>query len=211
MIGHLRDHWVSNTAVYEYAHEIFPSGCLFRLPSCSSLAGVREHLCELAGNTQVLIVAFFFSQPIPTSTMESFTVAVIGRSAVGKSSFIQRVLGLPRPPISNTSSVGFVVDQVAHMVTLLEIDLASFELNSSQPISWPKQINGNIVPKVDASLILYNVVDQASIRGLSQMIGMRHKRDSFSPGWCRQVPCADPHASRPHEPWPPRGPRRLQV
>ncbi|EQK99480.1 Ras guanine nucleotide exchange factor [Ophiocordyceps sinensis CO18] len=102
--------------------------------------------------------------------MESFTVAVIGRSAVGKSSFIQRVLGLPRPPISNTSSVGFVVDQVAHMVTLLEIDLASFELNSSQPISWPKQINGNIVPKVDASLILYNVVDQASIRGLSQMI-----------------------------------------
>ncbi|KAM4060029.1 rasGEF domain-containing protein [Hirsutella rhossiliensis] len=102
--------------------------------------------------------------------MESFNIAVIGGSAVGKSSFIQRVLGLPRPPISNASTVRLVVDNVAHSVTLLELDLASFELNSPQPISWPKQINGHIVPKVDASLVLYDVVNQESMRGLPQII-----------------------------------------
>lgn len=113
--------------------------------------------------------------------MESFNIAVIGGSAVGKSSFIQRVLGLPRAPISNASSVRLVIDNVTHSVTLLELDVASFELHSPQPLSWPKQINGHIVPKVDACLILYDVVNQESMRGLSQMIGTRHCMVPASP------------------------------
>ncbi|KJZ71122.1 hypothetical protein HIM_09476 [Hirsutella minnesotensis 3608] len=110
-------------------------------------------------------------QPIALK-MESFNIAVIGGPAVGKSSLIQSVLGLARPPITNTSSVRMVVDNVTHAVTLLELDFASFELNSPQPISWPKQIDGHIVPRFDASLILYDVLDQESIRGLSQMIAV---------------------------------------
>ena len=56
--------------------------------------------------------------------MESYNVAVIGASAVGKSTLIQRVFTLPRPPISNASTVRQVVDNVPIMVTLLELDLA---------------------------------------------------------------------------------------
>lgn len=103
--------------------------------------------------------------------METFNIAIIGAAGVGKSSFVQRVLGLSRPPISNASSVRIVVDNVTHMVTLLELDLEHFELSPSQPIQWPKQINGHIVPRVDAALILYDVVSKESILGLPQTLG----------------------------------------
>jgi GTPase SAR1 family protein len=103
--------------------------------------------------------------------MESFNIAVIGATGVGKSSFVQRVLGLQRPSMSNTSSVRMTVDNLTHFVTLLELDLEYFELSPSQPIQWPKQMNGHIVPRVDAALILYDVLDKESIRDLPQTVG----------------------------------------
>lgn len=103
--------------------------------------------------------------------METFNIAVIGSAGVGKSSFIQKTLGLSRPPISNASSVRMVVDNVTHMITLLELDLEHFELSPSQPIQWPKQINGHIVPRVDAALILYDVMNPETLRELPQTLG----------------------------------------
>lgn len=109
-------------------------------------------------------------QPVPSS-METYNVAIIGTSGVGKSSFIQKVLGLSRPPISNASSVRMVVDNITHMITLLELDLEHFELSPTAPIQWPKQINGHIVPRVDAALILYDVMNQETILDLPQTLG----------------------------------------
>lgn len=103
--------------------------------------------------------------------MESFNIAVIGATGVGKSSFVQRVLGLQRPSMSNTSSVRMAVDNLTHFVTLLELDLEYFELSPTQPIQWPKQMNGHIVPRVDAALILYDVMEKESIRDLPQTVG----------------------------------------
>jgi len=98
--------------------------------------------------------------------MESYNVAVIGASAVGKSTLIQRVFTLPRPPISNASTVRQVVDNVPIMVTLLELDLDHFEFSPPEAIQWPKQINGHIIPRVDSALILYDVTDKRSLRQL---------------------------------------------
>lgn len=115
--------------------------------------------------------------------METFNIAIIGAAGVGKSSFVQRVLGLIRPPISNASSVRIVVDNVTHTVTLLELDLEHFELSSTQPIQWPKQINGHIVPRVDAALILYDVMNKESIRGLPQTLGRPISMPPFHPSF----------------------------
>ncbi|KAK0386412.1 hypothetical protein NLU13_6249 [Sarocladium strictum] len=101
-----------------------------------------------------------------SAAMESFNIAVIGAEGVGKSSFVQRVLGLQRPSISNTSSVRMAVDNLTHFITLLELDLEYFELSPDQPIQWPKQMNGHIVPRVDGALILYDVMQKESIRDL---------------------------------------------
>ncbi|KAM0440786.1 hypothetical protein ACHAPT_000087 [Fusarium lateritium] len=113
----------------------------------------------------------------PTAMEAGFNIAVIGSTGVGKSSFVQRVLGLSRPPISNASSVRMLVDNISHVITLLELDLEYFELNPSQPIQWPKQINGHIVPRVDAALILYDVTNHESVRELPQTLAHRREEN----------------------------------
>jgi GTPase SAR1 family protein len=105
--------------------------------------------------------------------MDSYTIAVIGSAGAGKSTFIQRVLGLARRPISNSSSTRLAIDGVTYAVSLFELDLENFDqAASSQTIQWPKQINGHIVPKPDAALVLYDVMDQDSIRRLPKAMSM---------------------------------------
>lgn len=116
--------------------------------------------------------------------MESYNIAIIGADDVGKSSFVQRALDLACPPATNPSSVRMAVDNVTHMVTLFELELEHFELDPCQPIQWPKQVNGHIVPRLDAALVLYDVMSRNSIRELPQMVGMcrslRHKPRSHN-------------------------------
>jgi hypothetical protein len=63
------------------------------------------------------------------------------------------------------------IDNVMHMVMLLELDLEHFALDPELPIQWPKQINGHIMPRVDAALILYDVMNRASVAELPQTMG----------------------------------------
>lgn len=112
-------------------------------------------------------------QTQPVTKMESYCIAVLGANGVGKSSFIYRVLGLARRPTGHTSTVRMVVDNVTHTITLFELDLEHFDLNASQPIQWPKQISGHIVPRIDAALILYDVTDPDSIRFLPQAMSTK--------------------------------------
>ncbi|KAJ4153889.1 hypothetical protein LMH87_010356 [Akanthomyces muscarius] len=103
------------------------------------------------------------------ASMESYTIAVIGSAGAGKSTFIQKVLGLSRPPIGSSASVRLVVDNITQGVSLFELDLENFDQTaSSQTMQWPKQINGHIVPRPDAALLLYDVTTPESVRPLPQ-------------------------------------------
>lgn len=103
--------------------------------------------------------------------MASLNIAIIGATGVGKSAFIECVMGLSRPPITNASQARKLVDGVPYLVTLLELDLEHFELNPALPIQWPRQINGQIVPRVDGALILYDVTARDSLRELPKTLG----------------------------------------
>jgi hypothetical protein len=98
--------------------------------------------------------------------MDPINIAIIGANGVGKSSFVQRVLRTPRPPNFNVTYSRHDVDGVSRHVTLVELDLEGFEVDSSQPIQWPKQIGGQLVPRMDGALILYDVTNKESIRDL---------------------------------------------
>lgn len=100
------------------------------------------------------------------STMDTINIAVIGADGVGKSSFVQRALKLARLPASNIAAVRIEVDGVPHVVTLVELDLESFDVSHGQEIHWPKQINGHMVPSFDGAMVLYDVMNKDSIREL---------------------------------------------
>jgi hypothetical protein len=73
--------------------------------------------------------------------------------------------------MSNASNKAMVVDNITYAVTLLELDLEYFDMSPSQPIQWPKQINGHIIPRVDGALILYDITNRESIVELPQTLG----------------------------------------
>jgi len=102
--------------------------------------------------------------------MSDINVAIIGSAGVGKSTLIQRALGLRTLPTSIASSLRMSVDNVVYTVSLIELDLEFFEINPERRIQWPKQINGHIVPRMDGALLLYDVMNRESITELPQTL-----------------------------------------
>lgn len=106
-----------------------------------------------------------------SSGMENVNIAVIGAAGVGKSTLIQRALGLRALPTAVASSLKMSVDNVVYTVSMIELDLESFDFNpDSKFVQWPKQINGQIVPRMDGALILYDVMNRESILDLPQTL-----------------------------------------
>ncbi|KAL2185171.1 ras GEF [Thermothelomyces heterothallicus CBS 203.75] len=96
--------------------------------------------------------------------MEPINIAVIGAVGVGKSTFIQHLRRTPRPSSSNITTLRHELDGASHLVTLVELDLEGIELDPNQPVHWPKQIGGHSVPRMDGAMILYDAVNEASMR-----------------------------------------------
>lgn len=102
--------------------------------------------------------------------MADINIAVIGSGGVGKSTFIQGALGLRSLPNSITSSLRMSVDNIVYTVSLVELELESFDIAQDRRIEWPKQINGHIVPRMDGALLLYDVMNRDSIAALPQAL-----------------------------------------
>jgi hypothetical protein len=140
----------------------------------SASYSTNTHEDDTVGDTQVWKKAGASSTQAKTalhSGMENINIAVIGAAGVGKSTLIQRALGLRSLPTAVVSSLKMSVDKVVYMVSLIELELESFDFNpDSRHVQWPKQINGQIVPRMDGALILYDVMNRDSIVDLPQTL-----------------------------------------
>lgn len=109
---------------------------------------------------------------LPLRTMDTINIAIIGANGVGKSAFMQRALKLAQPP----SQQGFLIfnwteaDGTQHAVHMFEVDLEAFDLEMNQPIRWPRQANGQMAPRVDGTMVLYDVMNKDSINLLPQTL-----------------------------------------
>lgn len=104
-------------------------------------------------------------------TMEPINIAVIGAEGVGKTTFIQQLRRTPRSSNPNITTSRHDVDGTPYLVTLVELDLEGIELDPNQPVHWPKQIGGHMVPRMDGALILYDAVNEESMREVPPIIG----------------------------------------
>ncbi|KAL2282027.1 hypothetical protein FJTKL_11107 [Diaporthe vaccinii] len=103
--------------------------------------------------------------------MDTINIAIIGANGVGKSAFLQQALKMSRP--ANMGVVTFnwtEPDGSQHTVNMFEVDLEAFDLGMNEPIRWPKQANGVLAPRIDGTLVLYDVMNKDSITPLPQTI-----------------------------------------
>jgi len=65
------------------------------------------------------------------------------------------------------------VDHIAYTVSLIELDLESFDVPSNGRIQFPKQIDGlYILPRMDGALILYDVMNRGSTKDVVEVLSM---------------------------------------
>jgi hypothetical protein len=113
--------------------------------------------------------------------MEPINIAVIGAEGVGKSTFIQQLRHAPRPSTLNITTSRHTVDGTPYLVTLVELDLEGIELDPNQPVHWPKQIGGHMVPRMDGAMILYDAVKEDSMREVPPIMGESAHIESNAP------------------------------
>lgn len=102
--------------------------------------------------------------------MADIHIAVMGAARVGKTTLIQRALGLRAVPTAIASSARISVDRVEHTVSLVELALESCEVSGEGQIRWPTQMDGYTVPRLDGALLLYDVMSRESILELPQTL-----------------------------------------
>ena len=116
--------------------------------------------------------------------MEPINIAIIGAVGVGKSTFIQHLRRAPRPSASNITALRHELDGASYLVTLVELDLEGIELDPDQPVHWPKQIGGHSVPRMDGALILYDAVNEGTMREVPPIMGESLSRTNASSDTC---------------------------
>lgn len=110
----------------------------------------------------------------PIITMDTIIIAVIGANGVGKSAFMQRALKLSQPPNHGVNFNWTEADGNQHSVHTFEVDLEAFDLEMNEPIRWPRQANGQMSPRVDGTMVLYDVTSKESIKLLPQTLCASH-------------------------------------
>lgn len=102
--------------------------------------------------------------------MDTINIAIIGANGVGKSAFLQQALKMSRPANQVVTFNWTEPDGSQHTVNMFEVDLEAFDLGMDEPIRWPKQANGMLTPRIDGTLVLYDVMNKDSIASLPQTI-----------------------------------------
>jgi energy-coupling factor transporter ATP-binding protein EcfA2 len=103
--------------------------------------------------------------------MESINIAVIGAEGVGKSTFIRHLCRTHIPSAPNITKMRHELDGAPYLVTLVELDLEGIELDPNQPVHWPKQIGGHRLPCMDGALILYDAMNEETMREVPPIMG----------------------------------------
>lgn len=103
--------------------------------------------------------------------MDTINIAILGANGVGKSAFLQQALKMSRPANQGVVTFNWTEpDGSQHTVNMFEVDLEAFDLGMNEPIRWPKQANGMLAPRIDGTLVLYDVMNKDSIIPLPQTI-----------------------------------------
>lgn len=105
------------------------------------------------------------SEPMP-----EINIAVIGAKSVGKSTFVQKALDLPRLPPSKAAERKIPIDGSVYLVRLLELPIVDVEIDEDDTVEWPDHIEDKMMPIVHGAIALYDVQDRGSFQDIPDVL-----------------------------------------
>ena len=105
-----------------------------------------------------------------SEALPEINIAVIGAEGVGKSTFVQKALGLPQLPHSQAAERNIHVDGNLYLVRLLEMPIDDVDIDDDDTVTWPDTIADKLTPKVDGAIALYNVQDKETFEDIPEVL-----------------------------------------
>lgn len=96
---------------------------------------------------------------------------MVGAPGVGKSTFVQKALGLPSLPQSQAAERKIPQDGGSYLVRLLEVPIDDVDFDDDDnTLVWPDTIANKVMPEVDGAITLYDVQDKNSFEDIPRVL-----------------------------------------
>ncbi|KAI9718219.1 MAG: hypothetical protein M1812_004209 [Candelaria pacifica] len=143
----------------------------------SQLPNDSKHISDQKGATDRLSEGTTPAPEKEGEAMREITIALLGATGVGKSTFIARALDLRQAPEVAVSSRKMLIDGVVYNVRLLKIAPGTVEIKNDRTIRWPKALDAKVMPSVDGVLTLYDVTNDSSTDKIPELMSAFRKAD----------------------------------
>ena len=111
-----------------------------------------------------------YTQPQSIHQPREITVAVLGESMTGKSTFIQCALDLKRHVTGSSATKKVSLEGEVSTLRLLEIPMSVLELPSDCGLTLPLRVGGQDIFHIDGALVIYDVMDKTSIARIPKVL-----------------------------------------
>lgn len=104
------------------------------------------------------------------SEIPTITLAVIGASRAGKSTFVKCALDLKKSGASPSSIKKVSLEGVVSVLRLLEIQLEDVGILENRTLDWPSSVGDLDTPQIDGVLVLCDVMDGSSMADVVDLL-----------------------------------------
>jgi ABC-type dipeptide/oligopeptide/nickel transport system ATPase component len=102
--------------------------------------------------------------------MLDMNIAVIGAPGSGKTTFMQKAIGLPDTTLSTQCHRKWTIDNIPYVVRFVELKIDDIHVKPGNVIEWPKTANDVAVPRIDGAITIYDVTVKESLAGVPDMM-----------------------------------------
>lgn len=110
------------------------------------------------------------TQSSPRDQTREVTVAVIGESTTGKSTFIHCALDLKRQMIDSSATKKVSLEGEVSTLRLLEVPMSAIGLSDDGALSLPLRVGGQEISHIDGALVIYDVMNRDSVERVPEVL-----------------------------------------
>lgn len=102
--------------------------------------------------------------------MLDMNIALIGAPGTGKTTFMQKALGLADTTPPTQCHRKWTIENIPYMVRFVELKIDDVHVKPGNVIEWPKAADDAAPPRIDGAITMYDVTVKESLAGVPEMM-----------------------------------------